>query len=330
MIACLGLLCASAASSPSRPNDPWERPGQLVRLADGRRINLRCSGHGTPTVVLDSGYAATSAAWEKVQPVIAATTRVCSYDRAGYGFSDPGPFPRDGQAVARDLDEALRRAGIQGPFVLVGHSAGGLYARLFADRRWSDVAGMVFADTSVEFQDQRLAAVVGKGAGSVAGLRRMAAECLDALLKRRLPSQGEDLKSCTPTATNAPAAAQTPLVQRQLQPAYWRTRISELDTLWTATSSEVASGRQSYGDLPLIALTADGTYSEVPEPYRSRLAALWSQLHNEVATRSRRGKVRLVEHSSHMMVFDRPDAINAAIIEVVTVARTSPSKAVRR
>ena len=100
------------------------RPGDLVRL-DGRRINVRCLGAGAPTVILESGYEADSLAWWKVEPEVARFTRVCSYDRAGAGFSDPGPLPRDGAAIAADLDKALSAAGIRGPFVLVGHSAGG-------------------------------------------------------------------------------------------------------------------------------------------------------------------------------------------------------------
>ena len=108
-----------------------DRPGEIVQLADGRKLNFRCAGRGAPTVLLESGFGADSRAWSKVQPTVAETTRVCAYDRAGYGFSDPGPLPRDGAAIARDLDQALTQAEILGPFVVVGHSAGGLYARLY-------------------------------------------------------------------------------------------------------------------------------------------------------------------------------------------------------
>lgn len=111
------------------------RPGRLAQLQDGRRLNLVCSGRGAPTVILESGFGATSGAWYKVRPALARGVRVCAYDRAGSGFSDPGPLPRDGAAIVRDLDQALTAAKIVGPYVLVGHSAGGLYARLFAARR---------------------------------------------------------------------------------------------------------------------------------------------------------------------------------------------------
>jgi len=159
--AALGLLPALAAAA----DNPLEHPARLVKLPDGRRINLRCAGHGSPTVVFDGGYLANSGAWFKVQPQVATLTRACSYDRAGSGFSDPGPLPRDGQAVARDLDQTLRAAGVGGPYILVGHSAGALYARLFADLRPKDVVGMVLVDPTVEHQDQRFDALFGRGAG---------------------------------------------------------------------------------------------------------------------------------------------------------------------
>ena len=151
-------------------------------MPDHRRLNFRCSGEGSPTVILEPGFGANSGAWGTVQPKFARVTRVCAYDRAGYGFSDPGPLPREGEAVARDLDEGLKAAGVSGPYVLVGHSAGGLYVRLLAARRRHDVVGLVFVDSSVEHQTQRMAALFGPGAGSVEGIQRRANRCLEATL----------------------------------------------------------------------------------------------------------------------------------------------------
>ncbi|MDB5451864.1 MAG: Alpha/beta hydrolase, partial [Caulobacteraceae bacterium] len=86
---------------------------ERVRLPDGRHIALRCSGQGSPTVIFETGFGGGSLGWSRVQPEVAKTTRTCSYDRAGYGLSDPGPMPRDGAAVARDLDKALNAAHIR-------------------------------------------------------------------------------------------------------------------------------------------------------------------------------------------------------------------------
>ncbi|UTP40267.1 alpha/beta hydrolase [Phenylobacterium sp. LH3H17] len=319
LVAGLASLAVTGCKAAAPARDPEAHPGQLVRLADGRRLNLRCTGKGAPTVLLESGFAATSLAWWKVQPKIARTNRVCSYDRAGYGFSDEGPAPRDGAATARDLDHALRRAKIRGPFILVGHSAGGLYVRLLADRRPRDVVGMVLVDTSVEFQEQRFAGAFGPGAGSLAAIRQRAARCLEAAERKALPSDDPALARCTPKPRSGQAADAR--MAEAVNPANWRTQVSELDSLWTTTSRAVEAGRASFGDMPLIVLTAGDAYDELPEPGRGMVRAFWTGLHQEVAARSSRGVQRPVAKSSHMMMFDQPDAIVAAVAEVSAMAK---------
>ena len=291
-------------------------PARLIRLSDGRRINLRCAGPNRgPTVLLEGGFAAPSTGWYKVAPLLDRTHRVCAYDRAGYGFSDPGPMPRDGAAVVRDLDETLKIAKIAGPFVMVGHSAGGLYVRIFADERPGDVVGMVLVDPSVEHQDARFAAVFGKGAVGVSPLRTRAVLCLAAAKKGALPSHDSALVACGPKPGVSPAEA-----AQARNPANWLTEISELDTLWTSTSDEIDAGRQTYGAMPLVVLTADGSYARAPPAARADLASVWAELHRQVAVRSTRGSAQLVKGSSHMMIFDRPDAIAAAVNEVISAA----------
>ncbi len=294
------------------------RPGLLAHLPDHRTLNFRCQGAGAPTVLLESGYAASSVVWSKVQGLLASKYRVCAYDRAGYGFSDPGPEPRDGAAIARDLDQGLKAASLQGPFIVVGHSAGGLYVRLFTNRRWRDVIGMVLVDPSVEYQNDRFAAVFGAGAGGVSALRDQAARCLEAARngKLQLPSSNSTLVNCLPRPrVSDSAAVSRRRLAEALRPTTWTTRISELDTLWTRTSDEIASGRRAYGSLPLIVLTADGTYAGAPDSIRPALLRLWITLHQDLAARSGRGQERLIEGSSHLMMLDRPDAIAAAVEE---------------
>ena len=318
-MACLTIAAlAVAASASAAPG------GKLVRLQDGRRLYLDCTGQGAPTVLLEGGYLAESGAWFKVQPQVAKTTRVCAYDRAGYGRSDPGPPPRDGKAVARDLSAALRAAKIGGPFIVVGHSAGGLYVRLFADLRPKEVAGMVLVDPSVEHQDQRFAAVFGPGAGSTEPLRARDAACLVAAEHGKLPSTEPSLAACTPKPRPGEIdPAHSPAMLEALKASRWRTAVSELETLWTSTSEEVDRGRTSYGAMPLIVLTADGTNAGAPPAARAALDGLWRQLHRETAARSSRGEERLVTGSSHMMMLDRPDAITQAISEAVQAARSN-------
>jgi pimeloyl-ACP methyl ester carboxylesterase len=130
----------------------YSAPGQLIDVG-GYRLHLYCMGesiNGSPTVILEQGLGGTSPAWAWIQPEVAKVTRVCAYDRTGLGWSDPAPkgTRRDGQQVAAELHTLLQKANIPGPYVMVGHSSGGLYALFFAHQYSSDVAGMVLLDSS--------------------------------------------------------------------------------------------------------------------------------------------------------------------------------------
>jgi pimeloyl-ACP methyl ester carboxylesterase len=112
----------------------------------GHRLYLECTGSGGPAVVLQAGLGASSSSWAGIVPAIAASTTVCTYDRAGHGRSDEAAGPQDGIALATDLHTLLERAGVPGPYVLVGHSSGGPYVRVFAAQYPDEVAGMVLLD----------------------------------------------------------------------------------------------------------------------------------------------------------------------------------------
>src|SRR5688572_13760274 len=126
-------------------------PGRLVDI--GRyRLHLWCTGNGTPAVILDTGLGGSTPGWGFVQPDVARFTRVCSYDRAGMGYSDPGPSPRTARRIASELAELLARSGIEGPVVLVGASIAGFNVRVFASDHPERTAGLVLVDASHEDQ----------------------------------------------------------------------------------------------------------------------------------------------------------------------------------
>ena len=304
--ALLGAGVAMAAVGCGRA----ERSGD-IHLPDGRRLHLTCMGQGAPVVLFESGFGGDAGAWFKVQPVIAKQTRACAYDRAGYGQSDPGPTPRDGAAIAKDLDDALRAARIAGPYVLVGHSAGGLYVRVFADRRPGDVAGMVLVDPSVEYQDRQLS-MFGPRAADLSPIRQQVERCMELAMGWAQPPAG-----------GVPARCRDPKAPDKWLPAsLWRTQISELDTLWGATSQEVASGRADYGAMPLVVLTAGQIYAGVPEPLKGAVDARWRTVHQAIAHRSSTGEERLVD-SPHLMMIARPDAVIQAVEDVLSRARAA-------
>ena len=153
----------------------------------GRRLHVNCSGvsAGGPTVVLESGFGNSSEVWNRVQPEVAKFARVCSYDRAGLGASDPAPTPRTVVAITEDLHALLRNADVPGPYVLVGHSLGGILARLYASYYPNEVAGMVFVDSAHEDEVDR-------------GLKLIPPDTLKAMLKAARP---EDLVVTSPNET---------------------------------------------------------------------------------------------------------------------------------
>lgn len=143
--ACLCLLIHGEAKAV--PGDGiYAKPGRIVSTRDGARLNFYCMGTGSPVVIFDAAEADWSPAWATVQPQIAKWTRACSYDRAGLGFSGPGPMPRTAERFAEELHSALHNARILEPYVLVGHATGAYAVRAFVDMYLAEVAGLVLIE----------------------------------------------------------------------------------------------------------------------------------------------------------------------------------------
>src|SRR6266571_5585633 len=157
LLAAGGLLYQGIASAVDASRYP--APGKLIDVG-GYRLHINCTGAGRTTVILDAGLGGSSLDWSRVQPGVATFTRVCSYDRAGYGWSDSGPTPRTSERIVRELHTLLVKAGVPGPYVLVGHSFGGLNMRLYAYTYPQDVAGLVLVDSSHENDPTALKAIM--------------------------------------------------------------------------------------------------------------------------------------------------------------------------
>src|SRR6516225_8851894 len=153
LLAAIGAIYEAIAESREVNEPP---PGRLADLAD-HKMHLYCTGQGVPTVILESGLWNDSSVWYKVQPEIAKSTRVCSYDRAGLGYSDPRPAQvPDSRNLARNLHALLANAGVNPPYILVGHALGGIHIRVYGNLYPSDVVGMVLVDSGHPDQENRL------------------------------------------------------------------------------------------------------------------------------------------------------------------------------
>lgn len=293
------------------------RPQQLVEIGGGRRLNIWCSGQGAPTVILAPGFSAVTADWRRVQPALARTTRVVSYDHAGQGFSDPGPMPQTPASNAADIRAALASAGIEPPYVLVGLSMGSFEARYFAHACPGEVVGMVLVDPSFDDSLRRIQ--------SVAPSDRTWGEDHHAYFKRcEAAARAGELQPGTEAyaACVLPKASLTEAINAGHRDTMLRA------TYWESLASEFASfirDRADWplGDLPLIVLSAGARdlRLSVPDAENEAIDRLWTQAHAEMARLSTRGVMRIVQGAKHHIPMDRPQAVIEAVLEVVAQAR---------
>jgi len=337
--AVIGLsLRAPAAEQENFDPGPYLHAQRLVDIG-GRRLNLYCTGTASPTVILDAGLGGSTAVWRLVQPVIARTTRVCSYDRAGMGFSDPGAGKRDAAAIVTDLHALLERAGIDPPYVLVGHSIAGLYEPLYADRYPSEVAGMVLVDPVYPNEVHDLQTSSPVYAKSMAAETTYDAKCLAAAESRELVPGSTIFNACglldaaqlrKECDTDGFAKCRIDKLQNDLQrtAAFWQETTSEYEAFTGTSSDEVVREQRDYGKLPLVVLTRGNTDFDTPTTPVSAQEnfALWKQLHaahERIAATSSIGTDIIVAHSGHDIQNERPAVVISAINQVVDQVRTN-------
>jgi len=334
-IAPLVLLAGSAAisaaqmpagSTPDPALDAYARPANLVDIG-GRKLNLRCSGSGTPTVMLESGATTDSLTWFKVQPLLARTTTVCSYDRAGYGFSDDGPRPRDIDADAADLHALIHAAHLALPVVLVGHSLGTNIVRRYADKHAADVAGIVLVDPPPQHISEFSASWVKTDDEMHEKVIAFATLCEKAASAGQLQKPTGELEKCIrPPDPNYPPALNAAIHAQKEKPPFWHTLISEFQTNMTLFEQPV-SPKESHGAMPLIVLTADSSFADAPPDGKSAMESAQQKTHKLIVATSTRGERRWVTESSHDMQFDQPQAIVTAVGDVIKQAGAGKSGA---
>jgi pimeloyl-ACP methyl ester carboxylesterase len=284
--------------------------GQMVAVG-GYQMHLYCTSAnatGSPTVILETGLGSTSAAWALVQPEVAKATRVCSYDRAGMGWSDPSPEPRDAGNITLELHTLLQNANVPGPYVLVGWSYGGLYVREYAGQFGDEVAGMVLLDSS--HPDQWTRTPQGQAQYETNAKIYSVAPALARLGLMRV-------RGFTQPSSGLPTPYDQALKASFAATKDWDAQSAEF--LASPETNDQVRQLTSWGNMPLFVLTAT-EHSTPPEQER-----LWQNWQTELTALSVNSVHQVLEGADHASFWRDPETAKittSAILQVVEAART--------
>ena len=289
--------------------------GRMVDVG-GYFLHMYEKGNGSPTVVFDAGSGGLGLSWELILPAIANVTRTVAYDRAGLGWSNPSPYPRDAYTMALELHTMLTNATIPGPYILVGHSLGGPVARQFAALYPDEVAGLVMVDSAHEQQMKRFPESLVKMFNSIKGMftvmklmNRIGVFALNPKIipiddKGRLPAQ---------TAERIRAAIAS-------SDSHLETMIAESESVKAAQTLPV----KTLGDLPLTVIShgqldANAVPPSLGQEVREAYENAWQELQEEITSLSTRGRRIIAERSGHNIIFEQPEIIIESILEMIDV-----------
>jgi len=317
---------------PATPGPPLSDPRLMQRtfvtLADGRRIHAACIGHGSPTVLFEQGGEASILNWQQVQPAITALTRTCFYDRAGFGYSDPPPGQITAITVTDDTRAVLVALHVKGPVVIVGHSIGGFYGTIYAERFPGAVAGLVLVDPGFGGQVQpRDQAQKDPWLRYIRSGEAHLLECAD--MARRGRQHIGDEHGCIsyrPAKSPAEAAYLSYIVEH---PYWYEGEYNQSRNYFIADQGlsedtiEAARVRRPLGGMPLIVLTAENTALSawMDDALRQQFTAHWRAGHDDIASLSTHGESYVVPGSTHFIQLSRPQAVIDAITRVVEDVR---------
>ena len=279
-------------------------PGELVVVGE-RQMHLLCQGQGSPAVILESGMPGTSLGWVSVIDDIASFARVCAYDRAGYGWSEAGPKPRTVNHITGELRELLRTAGVDPPYVLAGHSFGGLIVQHYASRFPDEVAGMVLVDSSHPNLARRSGRLDRRG--RVAFRLKLLAPLGIARLIIDVPSGNPESRPSSMRAMEKELLATTR--------SFWA-MASEMEGL-RESLNQAAENRPRLGRKPLVVLTQG-----------QRRMEFWHAMQEELAKLSESSEWQVVNGAGHFIHQDEPDIVVNAVRRVVESARGQPGNVV--
>jgi pimeloyl-ACP methyl ester carboxylesterase len=314
VVACIVSSIYQAIAS-AREASRFPAPGRMVDVG-GHRLHLNCTGQGgptiVPTIVLDAGLGEASLSWSKVQPEAAKFARVCSYDRAGYAWSEAGPGPRTSAQIVKELHTLLVNAGEPKPYVLAGHSFGGYNVRLFAAQYPDETAGLVLVDSSHEDQFERFPPSFRSTRSAELLLQAM--PWLARLGVLRLLNQ--PIGNVKDYAPGAQPLARGIGFQSNAYDGALKEFTSLMESAAEVRAVKMPGGKLLLGDKPLTVLS-QGDVSKLPQRFPplelAEFMKVWHELQADLATRSSHGKLIIAEKSSHYVLLDEPQLVIDAL-----------------
>ncbi|MCI0664490.1 MAG: alpha/beta hydrolase [Acidobacteria bacterium] len=326
---CVHDITAGVQNVTSQP--PLPPPGKLVDIG-GWRLHLNCTGEvreSQPTVILEAGAGSLSVEWSLTQPGVAGFARVCSYDRAGIGWSDLGPHPRTMRQVVFELHSLLEKAGVRPPYVLVGSSYGGVLAQLYAATYPTDVAGMLLVDSGMLNPFRYIDGKLVRLADTARGIAVPPVKTSNPLRESDIPpgarAQIEAAARQSAPGANQPPRDKLPVDAQRMrawalsQVKHYAAHANQFEAEELALMlTDQKKKEHPLGEIPLIVLTAGrsefGPDEQALEEERSKDQA-------SLANLSRKGKQVIAVGSGHHIQIEVPDLVVKSIREVVTAAR---------
>jgi pimeloyl-ACP methyl ester carboxylesterase len=318
-----GAIYQAAASASDLKKYP--PPGKLYDVGQ-YRLHLYCTGEGSPSVVLEAGSSSPGLTWASVQREIEKSTRVCSYDRAGIGYSESAGGPLSPQQVASDLHALLKAANVPGPYIMVGHSAGGVYMRAYTSKFPSEVVGMVLVDSSHEGENLILPPEWVK-LNQTQNTMMAACRVMSPFGLMRL----SHMFDAVITGISMDAQVGAAYLAATYQTRFCRVSAEEVKALAATPYQPDTPG--SLGDMPLIVLTADTLEEQlqvqIPAYLKatigaeviSRVFQANREMQKSLVGLSRVGRQIMVPNSGHMIQLEQPGVVIDAIREVMQKAR---------
>jgi pimeloyl-ACP methyl ester carboxylesterase len=332
----VGLAAALAgrglAQEPPERMDAVLLQPHLHDIGGGRRLNLRCVGSGEPTIVFEQGGEGFISNWARVQPALSKLSRTCFYDRAGFGYSDPPDRPVTALSVTDDLRALLQRAGVDGPVVLVGHSVGGFYATMYANRFPGEVAGLVLVDAGFSGQEPPFAPErrVVEHANNRRGEGYLV-RCAALARAGRLTPDNLAQNRCVAVPPDSTPEEARYVLHAITGPHWYEAELSQSVNYFTGDDEPSVShqqemdARRSFGEMPMVVLSR-GRLEGAPwrTVAENRLAQQhWRDGHKRLAARSARSRWSIVPDAGHFIQKDKPEVVIEAVREVVEAVRRS-------